>query len=267
MRTDGAIHVKHGDWLSKYSAAMYNDFTHVHEFGRMDKNGQLRPIHNVNLIFAGEAVYHIPTYRKTHPMRMGAIEITVSPLTAEQKKKVVLDRLKHDYDLQGERLEWLDHAAHISHGTDTAVEIAEVASLIAEGTAAATALQLVAAVLTPIMIGIAILNAADTDKRLAGMQAIGYTLTAWAFGDPSPPFPRSLKANWSLFPGKQALPRVEQAWKDTSDATVRNLEAQVAKKRVHKRSYQLFWQALGEGERKRLARMLMEVRAEELRGV
>ena len=41
----------------------------------------------------------------------------------------------------------------------------------------------------------------------------------------------------------------------------------MAKKRVHKRSYQLFWQALGEGERKRLSRMLMEVRAEELRGV
>ena len=61
--------------------------------------------------------------------------------------------------------------------------------------------------------------------------------------------------------------RVEQAWKDTCDATVRNLKAEVAKKRVHKRSYQLFWQALGEGERKRLARMLMEVRAEELRGV
>jgi hypothetical protein len=135
------------------------------------------------------------------------------------------------------------------------VEIAEVASLIAEGTAAATALQLMAAVLTPIMIGIAILNAADTDKRLAGMQAIGYTLTAWAFGDPIPPFPRSLRANWSSFPGKQALPKVEQAWKDTSDATVRNLEAAVAKKRVHTRSYQLFWQVLGEGERKGLAQV------------
>ena len=41
----------------------------------------------------------------------------------------------------------------------------------------------------------------------------------------------------------------------------------MAKKRVHTRSYQLFWQVLGEGERKRLARMLMKVRAEELRGV
>ena len=205
MRTDGAIYVKHGDWLSKYSAAMYNGFTHVHKFGRMDKNGLLRPIHNMNLIFAEETVYHIPTYRKTHPMRMGAIEITVSPLTAEQKKKVVLDRLKHDYDLQGERLEWLDHAAHIAHGRDTAVEIPEVASLIAEGTAAATALQLVAAVLTPIMIGIAILNVADTDKRLAGMQAISYTLTAWAFGDPIPPFPPVVKGELVVVP-RQAGP-------------------------------------------------------------
>lgn len=45
------------------------------------------------------------------------------------------------------------------------------------------------------------------------------------------------------------------------------LEAEVAKKRVHTRSYQLFWQVLGERERKRVARMLMKVRAEELRGV
>lgn len=146
---------------------------------------------------------------------MGAIEVTVSPLTAEQKKKVVLDTLKHEPDLQGERLEWLDHAAPHRTRYGHSRGIAEVASLIAEGTAAATALQLMAAVLTPIMIGIAILNAADTDKRLAGMQAIGYMLTAWAFGDPIPPFPRSLRANWSSFPGKQALPRVEQAWKNT----------------------------------------------------
>jgi hypothetical protein len=71
----------------------------------MDNNGLLRPIHDVNLIFAGETVYHIPTYREAHLMRMGAVEITVSPLTSEQKEKVVLDTLKHDDDLQGKRLE------------------------------------------------------------------------------------------------------------------------------------------------------------------
>jgi hypothetical protein len=59
---DGRILVKHGDWLSKYSAAMYQgDTKHVNEFGRL-KNGKMQPISNVDLILAGETIYHIPTY-------------------------------------------------------------------------------------------------------------------------------------------------------------------------------------------------------------
>src|SRR5437868_12811809 len=62
MRTDGAINVKQGDWLSKYSAAIFNDYQHIHEFGRMDASGKLRPIQKVNLILKGETIYHVPTY-------------------------------------------------------------------------------------------------------------------------------------------------------------------------------------------------------------
>ena len=51
---EGAIEVKHGDWLSKYSAALYNDLTRIDEFGRIDKSGSLQNILNVNHIFAGE---------------------------------------------------------------------------------------------------------------------------------------------------------------------------------------------------------------------
>ncbi|MBZ5626501.1 MAG: hypothetical protein LAQ69_48635 [Acidobacteriia bacterium] len=254
-----------------YSAAMYDgDFTRVREFGRLDKSGRLRLVHNLNLIFAGETIYHIPTYKKAHPLRMDGIEVKASPLSEEQKKKVIVDTLKADFDLKGERLKVLEHAAHYVHGADTAVELVEIAGWIAEGTAlaaAASVLQLVSALLTPIAIGIAILNANETDKKLAGMQAIGYSLTAWAFGDPIPPFPSSLRANFSNFPGQQALPRVEQAWTEASEATVRNLEAEVLKKRRHKKSYRDFWQALGSGDRKKLARLLMEARAEELHGV
>jgi hypothetical protein len=59
---DGKIVVKAGDWLSKYSAAMYGgDVTHVNEFGRL-VNGKMEPIADVNRIYAGETIYHIPTY-------------------------------------------------------------------------------------------------------------------------------------------------------------------------------------------------------------
>jgi hypothetical protein len=270
MRTDGAIHVKHGDWLSKYSAAMHNDFTRIYEFGRMDKSGKLRPIHNVNLIVTGETIYHVPTYKKAHPLVADVMEIKASPLSDEQKNKIILDTLKAEYHLQGERLEILDHAAHLSHDAHTALELAEIAGLIAEESAlaaATTALGMISALLTPISIGIAVLDANETDKKLAGMQAIGFALTAWAFDDPIPHYPLSLRTNVSSFPGKQAVPALEQAWRAASDATVRNLEATVAKKRVHKESYQIFWQAVGSGDRKKLVRLLMEARAEELSGV
>jgi hypothetical protein len=267
MRTDGAIKVKHGDWLSKYSAAMYNDFKHIHEFGRMDASGNLRRIRNVNLIIAGETIYHMPTYRKMHPMRMDAIELTGSPLSEQQKTEAVVQMLKGDFGLQGERLHVLEEAAHLVHAGETGLELLEIAGLIGEGAVAVTVVQGIAAALTPIAVGIAVLNANETDTKLAGMQAIGYALTAWAFGDPIPGFPAQLKANVSSFPGKQALPRLEAAWNESAKATVGNLEAQVVKKRVKKRSYQIYWQALGEGDRRKLARLLMEARAEELSGV
>jgi hypothetical protein len=269
MRTDGAIQVKHGDWLSKYSAALYNDFTHIHEFGRKDRSGKIRPIHNVNRIFTGEIIYHIPTYKTAHPMRMDAIAITASPLSDEQKRRVIVETLEADYHLKGDQLEVLEEAAHITHGVDSAVEIGEIAGLIAEEgalAAGASILAVASGFLTAIGFMIAILNASETDMKLAGMQAIGYALTAWAFGDPIPAFPSSLKTNFAVFPGRQALPRVEQAWAEASQATVNHLEAQVVKKGVKKRSYQIFWQALGSGDQKKLVRLLMDARAEELRG-
>src|SRR5262249_9074852 len=75
MRHDGAIQVRPGDWLSKYSAAIYNDFTHVHEFARMDKSGSLKPIHNLNLILAGETIYHVPTYQQAHTGKTNAVPV------------------------------------------------------------------------------------------------------------------------------------------------------------------------------------------------
>ena len=278
MRTDGAIEVKHGDWLSKYSSAMYNDFKHIHEFARVDKKGNLKKIHAVNHIFAGETIYHLPTYNELHPMRMDAIDITASPLSDEQEEKIIRDTLKDDYGLQGERLEWLVEIAHRYHEAETiGVEIphmiAESAEWITEETAigatigsVVTGIGLVGAALTCVMIGIEILNANDTDKKLAGMQAICYAVPAWAFGDPIPGFPSSLRRNFmsGIGPGKYGLDRVIPAWNDACDNVVRNMEKKVRDRGRSKESYQNFWQAIGQFDRKTLIRRLMDSRAEEI---
>jgi len=59
---DGAIAVKPGDSLSKYSMAIHHDFNHVREFGRKQAgSATIGPIANINLIYAGETIYHLPT--------------------------------------------------------------------------------------------------------------------------------------------------------------------------------------------------------------
>jgi hypothetical protein len=278
MDIDGAIEVKHGDWLSKYSSAMYNDFKHIHEFARIDESGKLKKILLVNHIFAGEIVYHLPTYKEAHPLRLGEVEITASPYSEEQEDQIMIDTLKEDYDLKGERLKWLEEVAHWAHVVATGAEVGEIvgeaAGWIVEETAVAasigtvvTTLSLIATALMPIGIGIVILNANDTDKRIAGMQAVNYAITAWAFGDPIPGVPASLRRNVraGTGPGNSGIQRVESAWQEASDAAVRNLEQKVRQQGRSKESYQLFWKAVGKGERKELARRLMEARAEEIR--
>ena len=281
MTREGAIEVTHGDWLSKYSSAMYNDFIHIHEFARMDQSGKLKRIEGryaLNHIYAGETLYHIPSYKQAHPMKMDEIDVQASPLSDEEEEQIIKATLKDEYDLKGEQLEWLVDIDHYYHGVHTGLEIGELiadsAGWIAEETALAgtvatgmLALGLIAGALTSIGIGIEILNANDTDRKLAGMQAIGYAITAWAFDRSIPGFPAQLRQHFMAFPGITGIQRVEPAWDDACDAVVRNLEAKVKAKGRSKESYQVFWRAIGKFDEKTLVRMLMDARAEELRGV
>lgn len=58
----GAIVVRPGDMLSKYSQALHRgDRSRVGEYARL-VSGKLQPIANPNLISVGETLYHAPTY-------------------------------------------------------------------------------------------------------------------------------------------------------------------------------------------------------------
>lgn len=57
VNNDGSILVQPDDWLSKYSMAIYGDFNHIDRFLRRE-NGLYKEIENVDLIVAGETLYH-----------------------------------------------------------------------------------------------------------------------------------------------------------------------------------------------------------------
>ena len=59
---DGAIVVRPGDSVSKYSMAIHGDFNHLNEYGRKNRtSGAFEPLENINLITSGETIYHLPT--------------------------------------------------------------------------------------------------------------------------------------------------------------------------------------------------------------
>lgn len=70
IEEDGAILVKPGDSISKYSMARHHDFNHFSSFGRK-KQPHLGPValapHEVNYINSGEILYHLPTFLAANP--------------------------------------------------------------------------------------------------------------------------------------------------------------------------------------------------------
>ncbi len=58
----GQIKVRPGDSLSMYSAAIYDNFHTIHQFGRMMEGGNVRRLGPSDTIYAGETIWHIPTY-------------------------------------------------------------------------------------------------------------------------------------------------------------------------------------------------------------
>lgn len=284
MQTDGAILVKQGDRLSKYSAAIYDDFTRVNEFAAMWGNsGKLHSISDVNSIHPGQTIYHIPTYnayqRRVQPLRLPDMTVLVGPpLSEEEKSKIIVDTLKDDYGLKGNQLDWIDHNLHklelLLHGLGALGDILKMWNVIKEETKLAEVAEWAEVAgysMTPIVVGIAVLNAEDSDRKVAGMWAVCYTLTAWAFDAPIPGFPKSVKdrlssaARSTAYFNPELLPRMESAWRESSAATVRNLEARVAalpsgpfQPRETKEQYQFWWQWIGDWNRNTLVRLLME---------
>lgn len=112
VEDNGAIKVHPRDWLSKYAMAMYGTPLRVREFARK-KDGVLNPIANLDLIYAGETLCHIPTSRAYDEGRavplpaatghIGKPEPPTPPvLTDEEAEKIALQHLIHEFHLKGE---------------------------------------------------------------------------------------------------------------------------------------------------------------------
>ncbi len=248
VESDGAISVNPGDSLSKYSAAIHNDFIHVYEFGRKNSDGTVQAVTDINKIYANETLYHIPTVTQKPA-------VSIVKFTNEEKKKIVLDALKADFNLNGEHLKLLTTIMGKVGYVNDALSMAEIAGFITEGSVVATAAStLSTAVLfaSPFLGILGLMNAVQSNERVWGMRAVAYTITAWAYDEPILTSSKKILQRMSrAFPPEKII-RYNDAWQKASRATLNHLAAKAGSGKISKKSFQLLLMALGNNNKGQL---------------
>ncbi len=185
------------------------------------------------------------------------------PMSEARKNEIILESLKKEFDLRGDKLEIVSKSIFILDGGDKLATIAEMCGLLAEGGALATvgtALPLINVFLFPVGAAIDFVNAWQFGEKLVGLRAVAYATTAWAFGDPVPHLPGQIKANVIHDRGRniEAVVFRESAWNNASASAVKSLEETCRTKRIQKKSYQTLFKAAGDNNRNSLVRKLMK---------
>ena len=185
------------------------------------------------------------------------------PMSEARKNEIILESLKKEFDLRGDKLEIVSKSIFILDGGDKLATIAEMCGLLAEGGALATvgtALPLINVFLFPVGAAIDFVNAWQFGEKLVGLRAVAYATTAWAFGDPVPRLPGQIKANVIHDRGRkiEAVVFRESAWNNASASAVKSLEETCRTKRIQKKSYQTLFKAAGDNNRNSLVRKLMK---------
>ena len=247
--TDGAIKVRHGDSLSKYSSAIRNDPMVVFgEFGRLNRHGTMEAIADVRRISAGETIYYVPMYDAWNFGRRLTLPIATPPKTSLNEKlgnvgnvsynrdEVLRGALERDYGLPGERAELALRAIKIlgysKRGLSLAGLVADVAGLASKVGGIILAFSgwvtFVHVLVGPVANVIKVLNAKEEGYRQLGLRAHAFATTAWAFDHP-PPATSVVVGHFRDSPrGPAALREAEQVWDSTVRSVFASLRSDVA---------------------------------------
>jgi hypothetical protein len=257
---DGAIRVKTGDWLSKYSAAINDNFWQVNDFGRLTKRG-MEPVANPNMIIAGETLYHIPTYVAKRAPGRPAPAVTL-PVPEVQRKDLIIGALRRQFHLSQSTWDLIGDWITYIGLADNVVSITEVVAAIflvaMEGllTVVSAPLAIVAGTLGGFGNLLGIVQSTAAGQKWVAMASVAYTLTAWTFGDPIPSFPEGRRKLLREAGQEDRIAGYEEAWRAASQATQKQLAVILSRGVDEEQLRALYLVALGQDRRTFCAALL-----------
>jgi hypothetical protein len=281
--TDGAIKVQPRECLSQYSAAIYNNHWTIGVFRRKNGAGELVPIQNADRIYAGETLYHFPTYMSS---RKNGERISVSSqpdwseihLPEHEKKKRVVQAFR--WEVQGWEgvPEPTKDLLFLAHSATEIGEMLEVVGVLSE-TAGETC-SLAGLLIFPLHAIKEIVDCGNQGKKEIGWRAAPYGTTAWVYGDPLPPPPAWVRAeasDYTIQAGLKSNDRVvreaarvqmlyaapyRKAWVDACKAASDTMDQRVKELRLQKRAVQNAYQAAAMGRNNLVKQMLQKIEDE-----
>jgi hypothetical protein len=272
---DGSIFVRPGDWLTKYSAAIYGNFWTIDGFCRKDKSGNYIPITHPARIFAGETLYHMPTVKNAphgnyDEDRCAGAVLTAAPISEIEKTKLAVDQFKAAHPELSEIAGYVALGGHTATDVVEAFEWFEIVPEVAGEVASPLGL-----VLFCIHTTLDIIDAYNTALRAIGLRAAAYGVTAWSFDDPVPLPPQWLGSSVTqqatqaaVAAGNREFGRwVQQAavadqygaaqrqksWIEGCDKAMKELDEMVQRKKLRKEACQVAFQAIGKNDPNTLA--------------
>lgn len=223
---DGSIAVKAGDTLGGYSMAIWGNFDHLHDYSRK-QNGVLVPVKNINLIYAGEILWHELSLPKVAPPEV----VAPTPEPSLPKKPdgtYDVHRILEKYNLPA------DHYLPVSNMLNNG----------AQGTRAfftlLTMFEVSIPVLSPVMafagpvIAVAgsvfaLWKARNYGLMQVGFRASVYAMVAWAHGDSHPELPNAIKRSLVESGRPEEVTRYRDVWREGCVSGFARLDDEVRK--------------------------------------
>ena len=180
INSDGSILVKPGDSLSKYSMAIHGNFNNLNEYLRK-KGGLFNPIVNVNLISAGETLYHQPSIPSSG---------TISPILPPSLDLSDINKIIRESDLPPESYDPLTYLINTMRMGSVSISAFATFEAISTYTLLSTTINpFTGAILGIVAACYAFWKNLSYGSRMSGVRGTTYGVVGWAFDHANVPLP------------------------------------------------------------------------------
>lgn len=268
----GLIIVKPNDWISKYSAAIYNDFTRSNQFGRITDTFPAE-LEDPNKIFAGEKIYHLPDYwsksKQPPSPNKDKTPLETNRKLTQEEKELIIETLKTDFNLRGENLKTIGKVLDYISYTDNALTLLEISSLLESSAAMAggvATFSFIASIISPIGLFKNLLDANETGLKLYGLRAVAYTIASWAYDRAVPSGSNKIMLNISGSP-LNIKEKYKKTWLEVSNNTIKSFKEKAIKEKVSEESLKLLFRSISNDSPRNLCFLLMSEMTKDLSAI